>query len=520
MDNKTNGANALRELIYIPAHKEVSAKIRVAAYARVSSNSADQLNSFETQITYYNKAIISNPKYEFVDIYADEGISGVSLEKRTEFLRMMEDARNGKIDKILTKSLSRFSRNNLDGITSLRELKSLGVSVVFEKEGINTEKISSESLLSLYSLLAERESVSISQNCKNSIRARMSKGEYMPPSSPFGYKLVNKNLEIYEPEAEIIRRIFKQYLSGYGITAIANSLTTDKILNSNCNSNWNISSVRYILKNERYIGDMLLQKYYSEDTLPYRCRLNNGALNKYYIHDTHEPIISKIEFELVQIIMKSRLIKKPIATDYLLSKKIECSNCHVSYRRKLIKDKIYWVCRKRDNHPDFCNSELISQDAIYNAFVNLYNKLSRSSLLKEMINNLEQADYLIYKDSDDLASINLQIANLSEQNHMLTGLMSEGILDSALFMTKTDDLASKITKLKQQKAIILKNRNSNELIEKTQLLIDIFENGPKFITDIDDSLFEEIIDKITTTEKNTLNFHLINGLICTERINE
>ncbi|WP_066460115.1 recombinase family protein [Anaerotruncus rubiinfantis] len=207
---QTQGSGALtpeREIIRIKASADtIPQKFRVAGYARVSSDSSDQLNSFSTQVNYYQRLIEKNSDWSLAEIYADEGISGVSTEKREDFNRMLSDCKKGKIDRIITKSTSRFARNTLDAISVIRELKSIGVTVYFEKEGIDTAKITGENLLTLYSLFAQEESISISQNCKKGNRMRMQSGTYVSSNPPYGYRLVDNRLQIYEPEAEIVRR--------------------------------------------------------------------------------------------------------------------------------------------------------------------------------------------------------------------------------------------------------------------------------------------------------------------------
>ena len=519
--SKVDGTSALRTVTYIPALKEEVKKTRVAAYARVSSDSEDQRHSFSAQVIHYTNLIENEPMYELVDIYADEGISGTSTEKRTEFLRMIDDARNGKIDKIIAKSLSRFSRNQLDSISTIRELKSLGIDVVFEKEGIHTANLTSENILSLYSMLAERESLSISQNCKKSIRMRMEKGEYIASHIAYGYRLENGKLSIYEPESEIVKRIFKEYLSGYGMAAICKRLNQDNIQRKDGKVDWQPTSLLCILKNERYIGDMLLQKTYNEDIMPYKTKRNHGELTQCYIKNTHQPIITDIEFEIVKIMLeknKESAISKQ--QDWLLNRKIKCSNCGRSFKRKVTREKVYWVCSTKSTSISPCPSTQIAETKVYESFINLYNKLKANykSLLIPMLTQLDNLEEVKYKDNPQLKDINKKIAELLEQNHMMTGLMSEGILDSALFISKTDEIAMKIQNLKKSKAIILKNRNSNKLIKSTEELISLLVDAPEYITEMNDELFEELIEKITTKDNKILNFHLINGLVLMERI--
>jgi DNA invertase Pin-like site-specific DNA recombinase len=205
---ETLGSSALnhpqREIIRIKATANEPAKLCVAGYARVSSDSEDQLNSFSAQVQYYTKLIEKNESWDMVEVYADEGITGVSTEKRDDFNRMVRDCHRGKIDRIITKSTSRFARNTLDTIRTIRELKGIGVTVLFEKEGIDTANITSENLLTLFALFSQEESLSISKNCKKGRRMRMSRGTFVSSNPAYGYRLVDKQLAVYEPEAQTV----------------------------------------------------------------------------------------------------------------------------------------------------------------------------------------------------------------------------------------------------------------------------------------------------------------------------
>ena len=224
---QTNGNLALEQqsVIVIPAHDEIAArKLRVAAYARVSSSSEDQLNSYRVQNQYYSELISSNPDWEMVDIYADEGITGTSVEKREDFQRMMQDCRKGKIDRILVKSISRFARNTKDCLAAVRELKELGVSVLFEEQGIDTSKVSSEMVTAIMASLAQKGSESISGNVRWGVQKRMQDGTYLPSSLPFGYTMIEKSIQIDETQAEIVREIYTAYLAGKNVDEIAKKL--------------------------------------------------------------------------------------------------------------------------------------------------------------------------------------------------------------------------------------------------------------------------------------------------------
>ena len=280
---------------------------KVAAYCRVSTDSKDQLNSYRTQIGYYTNFIAQHPGWALVDIYADEGITGTSLEKRDEFKRMLQDCRAGKITRILVKSVSRFARNTLELIETTRELKDLGVVVVFEEQGIDTAQMLGEMQLTLLAMAAQEESTSISKNVRWSYQKRMENGEFITTYAPFGYRL-EKGVLIPEPEeARVVCAIFTLFLSGRGALAIAKELNQNQIPTRQ-GGKWGRSSVEYLLKNERYIGDAIVQKRYRTPTIPTTRRVNHGELPMYHIHGCHEPIITKEDFEQVQRLIAQRAL--------------------------------------------------------------------------------------------------------------------------------------------------------------------------------------------------------------------
>ena len=270
MDKKrlVDGTTALAEkrprVIKIEsAERPQNVWLRVAAYTRVSSDSEDQLNSFAAQNRYYTELISDKAEWRMVDIYADEGITGTSVAKRDDFQRMMADCRRGLIDQILVKSISRFARNTKDCLQNIRELKELGVNVRFEREGIDTVNVSSELITAIYAAFAQKESESISGNMRWSYQRRMESGEFNTCKAPWGFRLDGRKLKVYEPETDIVQRIFHEYLSGKNPQEIADDL------NASCLTErvWNYKAVDYILQNERYAGNALLQKRYTPDML-------------------------------------------------------------------------------------------------------------------------------------------------------------------------------------------------------------------------------------------------------------
>ncbi|MFI3325442.1 MAG: recombinase family protein [Clostridia bacterium] len=511
-----------RELYIInPSISQMPQKLKVAGYARVSSNSDDQLNSFSAQVNNYTNYINQNKEWQFVEVYADEGISGVSLEKRNDFNRMIEDCRNGKIDRIVTKSSSRFGRNTLDNLTILRELKEIGVSVFFEKENIDTAKIQGEMLVTLYSVFAQQESISISQNVKKGIRMKMQNGTFVTGSVPYGYRLIDKQLVIYEPEAEVVKTIFKEYINGKSSVQIAKELQLADIPTKLNAKRWFAFTVSSMIKNERYKGDMLCQKYYSEDVIPFKCKINKGELAQYYIKDTHENIVSELQFEIANLLLKSRVEKKNnIYEEYPLSKKIVCKECGYSYRRKISNNKIYYVCIKHDYSKEDCNSVRISEKSIYEAFILMYNKLKLNYkyILIPYLQGLEKLQEISNKDNSQINEINKKIADKSEQICSMNGLLESGILDSAIFIPQNDLLNKELTELKQERSRILSNSDSSSDIKDTEELIDALESGPSKLIEFDENIFNDIVKKIKAHDNKKLEFVLTNNLIIEERL--
>lgn len=313
MDKKrlVDGTTALAEkrprVIKIePAERPQNVRLRVAAYTRVSSDSEDQLNSFAAQNRYYTELISGKAEWRMVDIYADEGITGTSVAKRDDFQRMMEDCRRGLIDQILVKSISRFARNTKDCLQNIRELKELGVNVRFEREGIDTVNVSSELITAIYAAFAQKESESISGNMRWSYQRRMESGEFNTCKAPWGFRLDGRKLKICESEADIVQRIFREYLSGKNPQEIADDL------NASCLTErvWNYKAVDYILQNERYAGNALLQKRYTPDMLSRQQKTNHGEREMYFVPESNDAIISPEIFERAQVLRQKRSLGK------------------------------------------------------------------------------------------------------------------------------------------------------------------------------------------------------------------
>ena len=379
---KTVGSLAVSEqqqrVIVIEAtEKPLDLKLRVAAYTRVSSDSADQLNSFAAQNRYYTALISGRENWAMVDIYADRGITGASAAKREDFQRLMADCRRGLIDKILCKSISRFARNTTECLEEIRELKALGIGIEFEEQHIDTAKLSGETLTAIFASIAQSESKSISDNVRWSYRHRMERGEFNTCKYPFGYRLIEGKLEIYEQEAKIVREIFSRFLCGQNCDEIADYINTLGILTRDGRSGWQRSTVRYILRNERYMGSALLQKNYSTDTIPYERKPNRGEMPKYWIENSNPAIISREVFNAAKALIQKREAYGPESNrgTHALSRKLRCGYCGSLFRKKTSGKKACWACITHNVHRDRCPITQIPESEIYAAFFRLYYKL-------------------------------------------------------------------------------------------------------------------------------------------------
>lgn len=325
-------------------------KVRVCAYARVSTDHEEQESSYEFQCAHYEKLIKSNPNWEFAGIYADEGISGLSTKNREQFLQMMADCENGKIDIILTKSVSRFARNTLDSLTHIRRLRELNVTVIFEKEGINTLDSSGELLLTIMASIAQQESESISRNVQLGVRYHFQEGKVCGGhQNMLGYRRgSNGKLEIIPEEAEIVRMIFRLFLNGCSPRHISELLRTGSYRDRNGRERaWDQTTVRYILSNPKYTGDLILQRYYTADVLKKKRRENIGQVPKYYVENCHEPVVPKAIFDRVQMEFARRSEQKARYSHADgLAGRIICGICGCTYMRRQEKQgkRVYYRC--------------------------------------------------------------------------------------------------------------------------------------------------------------------------------
>ncbi len=500
---------------------ESDRKIRAAAYCRVSSSSDDQINSYMAQMTYYTHKFENSETETLVDLYADEGISGTREDKRPEFQRLIKDCRKGKIDRIYTKSISRFARNTRDCLKNVRELKALGITIFFEKENIDTANIADEMMITIMGGLAQEESVSISQNMRWSIKKRMENGTFNPSQLPYGYERINGKIVINESEAEIVNYIFSKYISGNGMESIAKELNKSQIDKDEKGYIWCKNTIRYILMNEKYTGKSIFQKFYTTDSFPYKQKENKGELERYLVQDTMPPIISEEKFEIVQkLIAKQKENSKFSEKTYLLSGKIKCGKCGCSFKRKMINKKVCWTCSRHNLNASNCEIKPISQEVIYSVFVKLYNKLRHNykQILLPLQTSLNELRIRRFNGNSNVMELHKEIAKLKEQAHVLARLKTKGFIDNAKYLEQTAELTVKINKLQSELKKLTRSDDEDETLEQIEMLIDYFENQENFMTEFNESAFEFLIEKIVVINQNELEFHIIGGLKFNEKI--
>ncbi|CAB0674259.1 recombinase family protein [Corynebacterium diphtheriae] len=437
-----------RTVTAIPATKKpgtvttlsgVPARKRVAAYARVSTEMEEQTSSYEAQIDYYTTYIRSRNDWQFAGMYSDEGISGTSMKRREGFQTMIDDALAGKINLILTKSVSRFARNTVDSLTTVRKLKDAGVEVYFEKENIWTFDSKGELLITIMSSLAQEESRSISENVTWGHRKRFADGKIMVPyASLLGYKKgVDGNLVIDETQAPIVRRIYARFLQGATPQTIAKELIADGIATPRGKTVWPPSTVRSILANEKYKGDALLQKTFTADFLTKTMKVNEGEVPQYYVTGNHEPIINPDTWDAVQAELARRQ-GRGTSNSHPFANTITCSDCGGSFGRKVWHStskyrRYIWRCNNKYNKTHRCTTPHVTEDQIKHAFVKaLAERVTDNNALDDTMRLLDDTVY-------NTRELETQQAKLAERIEETITLMNQLITAAAGTAHDPDD---------------------------------------------------------------------------------
>ncbi len=532
-----------RRVTVIPAAPEFVQKdirkqrLRVAPYCRVSTDSEEQLNSYAAQIEYYTAKITENPDWTMVKMYADEGITGTSMRKRKEFLKMIEDCKKGRIDLVIVKSVSRFARNTLEGIQIVRELRRLGIGVFFEKENTNTLYMDNEMILTFFFSQAQAESESLSSNVRWGHRKNFRDGKvYYQYKSFLGYRRgPDGQPEIDEEQAAIVRRIFARYLMGSSVKDICRELEADGIRTVRGCETWSDSTVRSMLQNEKYIGDALLQKTYIEDIFSRRTKRNCGQLAKYYVHDCHPAIIDRETFQKVQEEMARRgsIRKRSAKTKteqghysgkYALSELLVCGECGSAYRRQVYVSKgenVYvWRCLNRltsgkricQHSPTFREADL--QAAVVAAMNRIVpEEVARSQLRESIVLSLAAKEPVV-----TLPGIESQIRAIEERQIALYKLASAPGTGEQ-FDEELGKLHAAKTGLMAQREELLRTQEKKTAIDRRLDEIDaVLAKARGGVAEYDDALVRQLISHITAVDKQTITVCFKDGTEVTQEV--
>ena len=501
------------------AADEIIKRKKVAAYARVSTEQDEQLNSYEAQVNYYTHYIQANPAWDFAGIYADEGITGTNTRLRDGFNRMIADAKDGKIDIILTKSISRFARNTVDTLNTVRELQQLGVEVRFEKENINTLDKQSEVLLTIMSSLAQEESRSISENVRWGQQRSMQSGKIqMAYSSFLGYrKGEDGKPEIVPEEAGIVRDIYAWYLDGMSQNQIAQKLTEQGIPTPRGNRVWRVSTVRSILSNEKYKGDCIRQKTYTENYLDKKVKKNNGEVDQYYIHNSHPAIIDEKTFGLVQERLSGRGNNSANGTHYTFSGKVFCECCGQSFRRKGFSDnrktrKPFWYCANRYTKENPCPAPIVHEEELKQLYKQLLEQLLASpdfrceqeKTTRKLTEQLSATTSRRKKTEAKLETLVAKMQALVKENARVSQNQEE-------YKERYDELYEKTRELKDAVSELLdKEQKLSARITDHERFVKAIENASSD-TFLNPEVYEKILDRIVVQNTDEVEFVLRNG---------
>ncbi len=498
----------------------------MAGYARVSTDSDDQYASYEAQVDYYTTMIKGKPEWTFVKIYTDEGISGTNTKRREGFNTMVQDALSGKIDLIVTKSVSRFARNTVDSLQTIRKLKEKKVEVYFEKENIWTFDSKGELLITIMSSLAQEESRSISENTKWGRRKRFADGQVTVGYSRFlGYdKGPDGNLVINPEQAKLVRYIFSLFLQGGSLHGICKRLEREGHKTGSGNSTWHISSIRIILTNVKYKGDALLQRYYVADFLTKKPVLNRGEVPQYYVEHNHEAIIQADIFDLVQKELEIRkkqrqTLIRTSPTSNIFSGRIRCGHCSGFFGRKIWHSnskyrKAVWRCiRKYDDKQHICTAPHLYEDEIKSIFINAVNKLITNK--EAIIQDFEAMGDVVFdtsQEEDKLEHVNrdrVEIVKLMEQ---LAAQNASRVMDQKAYQNQFEDLSARYAKINETATALEEAIQDKKCRKtKTRLFLKTLSKQDSVITDFSETLWNSLLDHITVYSKEDVRVTFRNG---------
>lgn len=501
---------------------------RVAAYCRVSTDKTDQANSLESQQLFFNEYIRQNPLWELYDIYVDDGISGTDTKKRAAFNQMIEDAKNGEFDLIITKEISRFARNILDSIGYTRELKALGIGVIFLNDYINTLDSDAEMRLAFLSTMAQEESRKTSERVKWGLRRQMEKGVVLGRDM-LGYDVRDGQLIINNEGAETVKLIYHKFLDeGKGTHRIAKELREEGVKTSTRMKDWSYTVILRILRNEKYCGDLIQQKTYTPDYLTHQKKRNYGKIETVTIKNHHEPIISRERFDAVQRELErrrpSQSTVKAFANRYALSGKIVCGECSSGFVRRQKKRKdgtlnVKWVCaesqknggkhKEKDGTAVGCTTNSINDRDIKEILQTVVadTMLSRTNIINTLLQTVESVVKSI-SDNDNRLHFQSEIAKCEDKKKKLLDMCLNGYIETKEYREACDDLSRQITDLEQK--LVKEQSNQQMSADKEQIIADIkkyvnaISTGEKW----NDAFYRNIVHRIVAYKARKLDIYL------------
>lgn len=514
------------------AQKSLRRQLRVAAYCRVSTEEEEQQSSYEAQRNYYTDKIMTNPEWTMAGIFADEGITGTSAKKRPEFLHMIHLCKQKKIDLVLTKSISRFSRNTVDCLKYIRVLRGLGIGVVFEKENINTLESDSELIITLLGAFAQSESESISKNVSWGIRQAMREGKtHVQFEKMYGYGTDSAgNPQIVPDEGDVVRRIFERFLLGDSLRMIRNMLNSEAIPYRG-EKEWTMPAVRAILTSEKYCGDVLMQKTYVSDCISKKVVKNTGQLPMYLVRDNHPAIISRDTYNATQAELARRnALKSPsqkqaptgrscYTSKYALSDRLVCGECGTLYRRcswqRNGKKKIVWRCISRlDYGTKYChNSPTLEEGTLQRAILTAVNSVmpSKEAMAQSITDAMVEETLSLPGNQMTLGEIKRKIQGLQDAFSVLLQKAAEnpGEDYTEQFQKNTSELA--VLK-KQRDTLESYLRKKGATYDKVQVTKDLLNGLSPHLTEWDENWIRQLVHTVRVISADRIKVYLNNGM--------
>lgn len=525
-------------VIVIPPNREqaqaVQRQLRVAAYCRVSTDEEEQLSSYEAQQAYYTDKIMSNREWTMAGLFADRGLTGTSARKRPEFLRMIRQCKQKKIDIVLTKSISRFARNTVDCLNYIRILKEHGIAVIFEKENINTLESDSELLITMMGAFAQAESESISANVCWGKRQAMRDGKAtIQYKKLYAYERGEDGKPKIIPEqAEVVKRIFREFLAGASLRMIKDGLEADGILNVSGSKDWSITAVRSILTSEKYCGDVLLQKTFRSDCISRKTIRNTGQLPMYLVQNHHEGIVDRKIFDAAQAEMARRnAAKSPskkcaptgltsYASKYALSERLVCGECGTLYRRctwaRNNEKRIVWRCVSRlDYGKKYCHdSPTLDEEPLKQAIMNAINSVmsEKGDLVRQIASVMERELIPLPGESMSLADIERRLQTLEQQTQDLV-MQAAQENDAQKYAPQLKTIMDEVSAMRKKRTFLEEQRRNNAAASRRiESAASTMENGQAEKLEWDETLIRQLVDTVKVISAEKIIVYLRGGL--------